>query len=96
MPTIIVSLNGTETNPFNKLGLTQNPFGQVNKGETDEAERRLNSLGAEPIPSENSEAYIREKLAGFSPEFVDLCVNNYRPGKMIKFKVKWSNANKKD
>jgi hypothetical protein len=89
MPTIVVSLNGTDQNPFNKLGLTQNPFGQVNKSETDEAERVLNSLGADPIPTENAETYIREKLQGFSPEFVDLCVKQFRPGKIVKFKVKW-------
>ena len=89
MPTIVVSLNGTDTNPFEKMGLTQNPYGQLNKAETDEGERRLNNLGADPIPTENAEAYIREKLAGFSPEFVDLCVKLYRPGKMVKFKVKW-------
>jgi hypothetical protein len=89
MPSIIVSLNGTDTNPFHKYGLTQNPFGQLNTAETDDAERRLNSLGGDPIPAENAEGYIREKLTGFSPEFVDLCVKYFRAGKMVKFKVKW-------
>ena len=89
MPTIVVSLNGTDQNPFEKMGLKQNPFGQLNKAETDAAERALNNLGADPIPHDNAEAYIREKLTGFSPELVDLCVKQFRPGKIVKFKVKW-------
>lgn len=35
MPTLKISLNGTDSNPWHKLGLTQNPFPQLARYETD-------------------------------------------------------------
>lgn len=87
--TITVGLNGTDTNPYHKLGLTRNPFPELGKSEWDAAELQMHKLGGDPIPQDNPEAYIREVLAGFSSEFVDLCVQNFRPGKYVKFKVFW-------
>lgn len=70
--TLKVTLNGTDTNPFHAMGLTQRPFPQLGKAEYDAQERILNRLAAEPIPDVG---YRRKTLtdAGFSPEFVDLC-----------------------
>jgi hypothetical protein len=87
MVTITVALNGTSENPYYKMGLKQNPFPQTGHAEFDAAERRINSLGGEPIPSDRPREYIVETLQGFSQEFIDLCVQNYHQGKMVKFKV---------
>jgi len=87
MPKLTVYLNGTDTNPFQKWGLRQNPFPQLARAETDIFEHRLNKLGGDPIPRDRPEAYIREVLAGFSTEFIDLCVAKYRPGEMVQFVV---------
>jgi len=71
------------------LGLTQNPFPQLGDGNYTSGEMRLAKLGGEPIPAEDPERYIRDTLEGFSPEFVALCVKNYKRGKYVKFKVEW-------
>jgi hypothetical protein len=86
---IHVDLNGTVTNPFHKWGLTQNPFLHSPKMEYDGACRQLASLGGDPIPHNAAEGYIRKCLTGFSPEFVDLCVAQFRPGEMVRFEVFW-------
>lgn len=75
-----VQLNGTASNPYEVIGLTQNPFPQLGKAEYNAVERHLAKLGAGPIPDE---AYIRTYLEGF----VDLCCANFVPGKMTSFTV---------
>ena len=87
--TVVVVLNGTDENPYNCLGLTQNPFPQIGKAEYQAAITELASLGGDPIPHGSYDAYIRMKLLGFSPEFVDLCVKNFRPGVIVEFAVTW-------
>ncbi len=82
-----VELNGTDKNPYEQMGLTQNPFPQTGKAEWDEACLRIQKLGGPPIPADRAEAYIRETLAGFTQEFVELCVRNYKPGIYVKFYV---------
>lgn len=81
---ITVRLNGTDTNPYSKWGLRCNPFPQIGRAEYDAAERRLNSLGGEPIPDTD---YIRHTLKGFSSEFIELCCSNFRKGEYIEFLV---------
>lgn len=83
---IEVVLNGTDTNPFHRLGLSQNPFPQVAKTEYASHLLHLAKLGAEPIVDTNQ---IRAHLAGWSQEFVDLCCANFRKGEMVRFRVTW-------
>lgn len=87
--TIRVELNGTAENPYHKLGLTQNPFPLIPQAQYSGACLRLQSLGGDPIPHDRAEAYIREKLSGFSQEFVDLCVSRFKPGEVVEFEVSW-------
>jgi hypothetical protein len=84
---LTVRLNGTGENPYHQFGLTCNPFPQLGVNQWDE--RPLQKLGGDPIPHDNAEAYIRETLKGFSQDFVDLCVSQFRPGKYIEFEVTW-------
>src|SRR5215469_13142216 len=75
---IEVRLNGTDTNPFHAMGLTQNPFPQLGKAKWDKAERQLHRLGGDPIPHDAAPAYIADVLTGFHQEFIDLCIKNFR------------------
>jgi hypothetical protein len=87
MPTLTVRLNGTDENPFHRFGLSQNPFPQLARYETDRAVQRLQALGGDPIPDV---AYIRPWLTGyFSDEFIDGCVARFKKGEMVEFDVSW-------
>lgn len=88
MPELEVRLNGTNENPFGKLwGISQNPFPQGSFGSVlVPYVLKVQSLGGEPIKSCDD---IRERLKGFSKEFVELCCKRFEPGKMVVFKVKW-------
>lgn len=77
-----VRLNGTDKNPFHMYGLKQNPFPQIAKYEYVAHIMHLQKLGADPIPNVE---YIRKHLEGWKPEFVELCVKNFVPGKMVEF-----------
>lgn len=88
--TLKVKLNGTTSNPYHQYGLRQNPFPQIAKAEYLEAVLRVQSLGADPIPHNNSEKYIRRILVGFSEEFISLCVRQFIPGEMVSFDVTFS------
>jgi hypothetical protein len=82
-----VTLNGTERNPFEQFGLTQNPIPSSGSREFDAALLHLQALGGEPIPHQEvgqAEAYIRAHLAGWSKEFVDMCVAAFQPGMIVK------------
>ncbi len=82
-----VVLNGTSINPFLKYGLTMNPFPQIPKAELMQAMMQLNRLAADPIPMNDYARYIREKLSGWSDEFIDLCISNFVPGERSTFTV---------
>jgi hypothetical protein len=79
-----ILLNGTNENPWHTYGLTQNPFPQIAKYEWTARCLVLQSLGGDPIPNV---AYIREKLKGFTEEFINLCCDKFRPGKLVRFTV---------
>lgn len=81
-----IELNGTSENSYHTLGLTQNPFPQIAQRGYDRMCLRLQSLGGDPIPDE---AYIRQRLHGFSPEFVELCCHKFVPGEMVRFEVEF-------
>lgn len=83
---LVVELNGTNVNPWHRIGLKQNPFPQIAKAEYAGAVHRVQKLGGDPIPNT---AYIRETLVGFSDEFVALCCAKYIPGKTVRFAVNW-------
>lgn len=85
MPTITVKLNGTDTNPYHKLGLRMNPF--PSQYETSDG---LRFLAATPISKEDPEGHIRRALTGFSSEFINLCVKLYKPNEMVSFQVEWN------
>jgi hypothetical protein len=82
--TIRVTLNGTGVNPFYKMGLRMNPFPQIARGEVDAAMWQLNSLDAEPITGPDD---IRSRLAGWSEEFIQLCIEQFKPGERHSFTV---------
>jgi hypothetical protein len=84
MPTIKVRLNGTNKNSWHKMGLKQNPFPQLGKAEYDAGERQINSLDGDPIKDAND---IRQRLKGFSEEFIEGCVARFKPGKRVEFLV---------
>lgn len=87
MGTMIISLNGTDINPFHRLGLRQNPFPQIARYEIDKQVMLVQSLGAEPIPDTD---YIRLRLAGrVSQELIDLCCAQFVKGKNVKFTIHW-------
>lgn len=79
-----VTLNGTAENPFAKMGLTQNPFPQIAEAQYAAGCLRVQALGGEPIRDVQD---IRERLKGFSEEFVGLCCARFEPGKMVRFAV---------
>ena len=84
--TLRVDLNGTDTNPFHKFGLTQNPFPQLGRMEFDRYTLHLAKLGADPIPDTD---YIRNHLRGWEPEFVDGCCARFKKGEMVTFFIHW-------
>jgi len=81
---LIVTLNGTDVNPYHVFGLTQNSFPQIAKAEYSRAVLQVQKLGGDPIPDTD---YIRRVLAGFSDEFVELCCSRFKKGKMVRFEV---------
>lgn len=85
-----VELNGTVLNPFEQMGLTQNPFPQIADARYSAACLRLQSLAGKPIPHANAEEYIRTILTGFTKEFVDMCVAKFEPGKRVRFTVEFN------
>jgi len=84
---IRVALNGTSFNRYQELKLKFNPFPQIADAHYTQACLRLQELGGEPIPDVD---YIRQKLKGFSDEFVDLCCRNFKKGEYVEFIVFWS------
>jgi hypothetical protein len=90
MKRLTVELKGTRENPYRRLGLQQNPVPQ--DGATPERAQqclRMQSLGGDPIPSHCAEVYIRQRLHGWSEEFVQACLRAYRPGEYVRFTVLW-------
>lgn len=82
--TLTVSINGTDKNPWHRFGLTQNPFPQLARVETDAGEQQIASLDGDPVTSVED---IRTRLAGFSEEFITLCVAQWQPGVRVRFAV---------
>jgi hypothetical protein len=83
---LIVKINGTDKNPWHKLGMKSNPFPQLAIAEFDKAEMQLNSLDGDRVTGPED---IRERLKGFSEEFIKLCIDKYKPGERVSFAVKF-------
>ena len=79
-----VTINGTDMNPWHRFGLRQNPFPQIGKAEYAAGERKLASLDGDPVRTADD---IRERLAGFDPEFVEGVIQRWQPGRRVRFKI---------
>ena len=79
-----VTINGTGINPWHRFGLRQNPFPQLGKTEYAAGERQLASLDGDPVRTADD---IRERLAGFDPEFVEGVIQRWQPGRRVRFKI---------
>ncbi len=79
-----VTINGTDVNPWHRFGLRQNPFPQIGKAEYAAGERKLASLDGDPVRAADD---IRERLAGFAPEFVEGIIRRWQPGRRVTFKI---------
>ena len=81
-----MTLNGTDENPYLRLGLKANPFPQIPKAEASGANAILQDLDANPILNE---ADLRKRLQGCTPEFVNVCLQNYKKGNMVTFIIEF-------
>jgi hypothetical protein len=84
---LVVTINGTGTNPWHRLNLRQNPFPQIAKSEFLDAMVQLNSLDADPISPANVDEEIDRRLSGWTEEFRSLCKKMYEPGQQVRFTV---------
>lgn len=84
--TMVVTINGTDTNYWQPMGLKQNPFPQLGIAEFNAAEMQINSLDGDPI---EDEADIAARLAGFSAEFIEGCIARWRPGERVTFVIRF-------
>jgi hypothetical protein len=88
--TVTIRLNGTDTNPWHKMGLKQNPFPQMAKAEYAGADMLIASLDGEPIKDEDD---LRKRLTGCSQQFIDLCVQNFKKGERTSFEISFPEPN---
>lgn len=86
---VTVSINGTDENPFARWGLRCNPFPQIAEAEFVTGCMRLNELAAGPV---RSTGQIRQILAGFSAEFVELACEKYKPSERVTYVVEFPRA----
>lgn len=81
-----VTINGGPDNPWHVYGLTANPFPKIGRAEFGTANRMLRELDSDPITSQDQ---IRIILKGCDQEFIDRCVERYRPGERVSFIISW-------
>ena len=81
---LYVTINGTDTNPWHRFGLRQNPFPQIGRAEYAAGEQKLASLDGDPVRTADD---IRERLAGFNPVFVEEVIRRWQPGRRVRFKI---------
>ena len=80
-------LNGTNENPYHKMGFTMNPFPQLGKAELNGVMMQVNSLDGDPIRGPED---IRQRLEGWDPKFVDMLIEKYYiPGQRTRFVVEF-------
>ena len=83
---LLVTINGTDKNPWPEMGLKQNPFPQIPKAELMSYMASLARLDADPIEDASQ---IRQILKGWSQEFVELCCTRFVLGERVRFVVEW-------
>jgi len=85
--TLRVTINGTDVNPYHKLGLKQNPLPQLGKAEYDYICQKLNLLEATPMKSKEELRAWLKKEGCHDGQFVDLCLQHYERGKRTRFYI---------
>jgi hypothetical protein len=84
---LLIIINGTSENPWRTLGFKQNPFPQLAAAQWMIGETALNSLAGEPVKDADD---IRTRLTGkVSDELIDLCIEQFEPGKEVRFLVEF-------
>jgi hypothetical protein len=83
---MIVTLNGTDVNPWHRYGLRQNPFPQIARAELNQAMQQLASLDAEPLRTKQD---IRDRLPGWTDEFIDVCCSQFVSDLRVRFEVEF-------
>lgn len=87
---LVVTINGTNKNPWNRWGLKCNPFPQTGKAEFWKWDQVLQALDSDPIKDLGE---LKERLRPFvgpeAQEFVDLCCQQFRPGERVSFEVRF-------
>jgi len=83
-----VIINGTEDNVWLRWNLRHNPFPQESlaRAEWAAAAQQIASLDGEPVRSPQD---IRDRLKGFSPEFIEGCISRWQPGQRTQFTVRF-------
>lgn len=84
MRLVTIAINGTDQNPWHKIGMVRNPFPQLGRTEYGAFEAAVNSLDGDPITHPQE---IRRRLHGFNEDFIRGCVARYKPGHRVKFTV---------
>lgn len=85
--TLRVLLNGTDVNPFEKLGTSCNPFPAVPIYEFQGSTMALQRMCGPKIESADE---IRRTLKGaFTDEFVEYIAGRFRPGELVKFRIQF-------
>ena len=79
-----VTINGSSTNPWDRYGLDRIPLPQIARHELNPAMMQRASVDRDPITGPED---IRARLAGWSAEFIELCIAQYVPGQRIAFAV---------
>lgn len=79
-----VTINGTDTNHWHKLGLIRNPFPQIPQAELVPYMDSLAKLDSDPIMDTSQ---IRQILRGWSDEFIELCCKMFKQGERVRFSV---------
>jgi hypothetical protein len=83
---VIVVLNGTNQNPYERYGMRRNPFHAIPYADQRfaAANEILADLDANPIRNVED---LRRRLDGCTAEFIELCTGRYQRGKRVKFSV---------
>lgn len=85
---VTITLNGTDTNPWEKLGLKQNPFPAIPKAEYGIANAFIAELDSKPI-ERAWDLESRCKGALCSEEFMAMCLARYQPGERVRFTIEF-------
>jgi hypothetical protein len=83
---VTVVLNGTNENPYHKMGLKRNPFPTIARADLRfrAANEILADLAANPIRDVDD---LRRRMEGCTPEFVEGCVARFQKGKRVRFTI---------